>query len=180
MVAPPPSKLDQRQILQAVLDESTGRLRTDTIATISDIAVSIDLDPTDDGVYIADKTGNELNINADGSLDVKLTSNPISSKYFSVDGVVTGVTASIINTTVLSNGVLQKIVFSGSNIAEYELIIDGITEDKQRTYFGSPLNGEFNFNQGLPLTVGQTLVVTVIHNRPDVGDFNARIQFMEA
>lgn len=50
MVAPPPSKLDQRQILQAVLDEETGRLRTDAAATI----VNADIDVAPDNTGIAE------------------------------------------------------------------------------------------------------------------------------
>ena len=71
MVAPPPSKLDQRQILQGVYDEATGRLRTDSVANISDINISIDLDASEDGVHVADKTsGNLLKVEADGSINV--------------------------------------------------------------------------------------------------------------
>jgi len=39
MVAPLPSKLDQRQILQAVLDEEQGRLRVDAVASISNVSI---------------------------------------------------------------------------------------------------------------------------------------------
>lgn len=70
MVAPPPSKLDQRQILQGVYDEENGRLRTDSVASISNVSIDVDLDPSEDGVFIADNsTGNKLKINADGSIN---------------------------------------------------------------------------------------------------------------
>lgn len=41
MVAPAPSKLDQRQILQAVLDEEQGRLRVDAVASISNVSIAV-------------------------------------------------------------------------------------------------------------------------------------------
>lgn len=69
MPTPSPSKLDLQQILQRVFDEEAGKLRTDTTATIGDIAINVDLVPSADGVYIADKdTGNKLKINDDGSI----------------------------------------------------------------------------------------------------------------
>ena len=74
---------------------------------------------------------------------------------------------------------MQKIEFSGTNIAEYELVINGNTQDKKRTYFGNSLNGIFDFNNGLIIPAGQTIEVFVIHNRSNVGDFNARIQILE-
>lgn len=59
MTAPAPSKLDQRQILQAVLDESTGSLRTTSNSTIvnADIDVSLDATEDNDAAWIKDETG---------------------------------------------------------------------------------------------------------------------------
>ena len=80
MSAPDPSKLDLPQILQRVFDEVRGTLRTDSTAVIGDITVAVDLDPTNDGVYIADKdTGNKLKINGDGSINVTFLSSPQST-----------------------------------------------------------------------------------------------------
>jgi DNA-binding beta-propeller fold protein YncE len=99
MVAPAPSKLDQRQILQAVLDEEQGRLRVDAVASISNVSIAVDLDPTNDGVYVADKdTGNKLVINADGSINAVLSS---------VGGAAT---PSIQNVTILTANIENMIV----------------------------------------------------------------------
>lgn len=71
MALPPLSKLDQQQIIQSVFDEDARRLRTDATATISDMDIAVDLDPTEDGVFVADKdTGNKLKVEADGSINV--------------------------------------------------------------------------------------------------------------
>lgn len=177
----PPTKLDERQIFQGAYDEPTQRIRTESIATISNVSIDVDLDPSEDGVYIADKdTGNELKINTDGSINVNFNAGNIASIYAEVTGIATGVTTIISQVTVTQAALLQKIEFSGTNIAEFELVIDGSTEDKQRTYFGSSLNGKFDFGGGLSLTVGQIVTIYVIHNRPDLGDFNCRSQFLEA
>lgn len=177
----PPTKLDERQIFQGAYDEPTQRLRTDAIAHVSNVSIAVDLDPSEDGVFIADKdTGNKLKINTDGSINVNFNAGNIASIYAEVTGIATGVTTIISQVTVTQAALLQKIVFSGTNIAEYELVIDGNTEDKQRTYFGNSLNGKFDFDGGLNLIIGQVVTVYVVHNRPDVGDFNSRMQFLEA
>ena len=71
MSAPDPSKLDLQQILQRVYDEAAGKLRTSATASIGDITVAVDLVPTDDGVYIADKdTGNKLKVSSEGAIHI--------------------------------------------------------------------------------------------------------------
>lgn len=177
----PPSKLDQTQIFQGAYDEQAQRLRTNAIAQISNVSIHVDLDPAEDGVFVGDKvTGDALKVNPDGSITVNVANaKPMGTVYSEVVGIIAGITTIVSQITLTQDVLLQKIDFSGSNIAEYELAIDGNTEDKKRTYFGSSLNGSFDFNQGLPLQTGQIVTVYVIHNRPDVGDFNARLQFLE-
>lgn len=70
MVAPTPSKLDQRQILQNVHDEATGTLRTTAAATIVNADIDVALDSTEDNVAIRSSTGVELAINPNGSIDI--------------------------------------------------------------------------------------------------------------
>lgn len=176
----PPSKLDERQILQGVYDEAEQRLRTDAVAHVSNVSIAVDLDPSEDGVFIADKdNGNKLKVNPDGSINVSTAEQPSLTNYFEVTGVASGVTQTILSVTVIAAILLQKVDFSGTNIAEYEFFIDGNIEDKQRTYFGNSLNGRFDFNSGIKLEAGQNFQVKVNHNRPSLGDFNARIQYKE-
>lgn len=183
MAAPAPSRLDANQVLQGSYDESTGRLRTDSLATVVNADIDVSLDATEDNVAIADPDGDFLNINPDGSISVVVNAigGAVLSNYYSeVTGVVSGITTLIASYTAGTENLLQKVEFSGTNIAEYELVINGITQDKKRTYFGNSLNGTFDFNNGLIVPVGQVINVYVIHNRPTVGDFNARIQILEA
>ena len=182
MAAPSPSRLDANQVLQGSYDESTGRLRTDSLATVVNADIDVALDATEDNVAISDPDGDFLDINPDGSINVVLstTGGAILNNYYSeVTNIVSGITTLVASYVANSGDLLQKIEFSGTNIAEYELVINGNTQDKKRTYFGNSLNGIFDFNNGLIIPAGQTIEVFVIHNRSNVGDFNARIQILE-
>lgn len=181
MVAPIPSKLDERQILQNVHDEATGTLRTTSQATILNADISVAIDYLTDSIVIKDTNGDALVINSDGSINANIVAAAgiIKSKYTEVLGVTMGLTTLIGTYTAIADVFLQKVAFSGTNIAEYEVVINGLTQDKARTYFGNSLNGEFNFGTGLKLVSGNIVQVYVIHNRPTTGDFNSRIQTAE-
>ena len=184
MAAPPPSRLDGNQVLQGSFDEATGRLRTDANATIVNADIDVSLDASEDNVAIADPDGDFLQINPDGSINVVFnpgSGSVLSSEYSEVTGIVAAVVTLIGSFTASSpNTYLQKIDFSGTNIAEYELRVNSVTEDKKRTYFGNSLNGSFDFNAGLLIPSGDTVEVYVVHNRPNTGDFNIRIQTLES
>ena len=140
------------------------------------------LSSASDSVRIGDDDGDYLNINPDGSLNVVISSSSgtvVTSIYSEITNIVQGSTELLATYTAVANRKLQKIEFSGSNIAEYELVINGVTQDKKRTYFGGNLNDIFDFNQGLALVAGQDVEVYVVHNRPTNGDFNCRIQILE-
>jgi len=181
VATPLPSRLDANQVLQGSYDEAAGRLRTDSLATIVNADIDVSLDAAEDNVAIATPDGDFLAINPDGSINVVIgnSSKELISSYSEVTGVVSGITTLIGSYTAISNTYLQKIEFSGTNIAEYELIIDGITQDKKRTYFGNSLNGNFDFGQGLEVLTGDIIEIYVVHQRPNVGDFNARIQILQ-
>lgn len=152
------------------------------------INVNVELDAADgDNIAIHDSGGNELNINPDGSINVNITtSNPgvVRSIYNEVTSVSTA-TLTTVATYTAPIGVksfLQKIEVSGTNIAEYRILINATIVDKKRSYFGGSLDSEFIFaltGTGLDLAVGDVVTVKVIHSRPTVGDFNARIQVIE-
>lgn len=166
-------------------DSSTGN--TLTIESDGSINTNVKVDAADgDNIAISDGT-DTLAINPDGSINVNLTqSNPgvLSSIYSEITSVAAS-TLTAIQTFTAQIGVttyLQKIEVSGSNIAEYTVEINSVVEDKRRTYFSGPLNTEFRFVEtgtGLPLSVGDTVRVRVIHSRPTVGDFNSRLQIVE-
>jgi hypothetical protein len=129
---------------------------------------------------IKDNDGDTLDINANGSINVVLgDAGVLNTRYAEVLGVVTGVTTLIDSFVTTTNILLTKVDFSGENIAEYELVVDGATVDKKRTSFGSSLNDGFNFLSGLPIPTGKLVELYVVHNRPSVSDFNSRIQTTE-
>ena len=75
---------------------------------------------------------------------------------------------------------LARVESSGTNIATFNLYINGSLSARRRTYFGSSLNETFEFftkdGSGLILNAGDVLSIKVIHFRPSTGDFEARIQ----
>lgn len=125
--------------------------------------------------------GNPLTVDAVINVADTITtlSPPVLSQFSEVTGVVMGVTTLVGSYTAVANRKFQKVAFSGNNTALYELLINGATADKKYTYFGSTLNGEFNFDGGLVLTAGDLIEVYVVHSRPDPGDFSCRIQLLE-
>jgi len=68
---------------------------------------------------------------------------------------------------------LKEIEFSGENRAKYEIQIQTLTEGVKRTW-DNKLNGSFLF-YNLKLVAGTLIDLRVIHQRPQVGDFDARI-----
>lgn len=69
MSAPTPSKLDAQQVLQAVLDESTGQLR---VEGTFDGSVEISITSAADSIAIGNaNNGYQLLVNADGSIDTR-------------------------------------------------------------------------------------------------------------
>lgn len=73
---------------------------------------------------------------------------------------------------------LDFAAYSGSNVAIFRLKINGVTVDTGRIWHGF-FDGSFDFGGSptpLILNAGDVITVTALHNRPNVGDFNARIQ----
>lgn len=157
------------------------------INTNGSIDANVEVSAADgDNIAISDGT-DTLAINPDGSINVNLTqSNPGVLKTFYNE--ITSVAASVLSTVqtytapLATSSYLQKVEFSGSNIAEFTIEINSVVKDKKRTYFGSSLNSEFKFVEtgtGLPLAIGDIVTIKVIHVRPFVGNFNSRMQVIE-
>lgn len=147
-----------------------------------------DLNATQDNVAISDGT-NQLVINPDGSINIIYdpsdspvapvnTFNDVTAVPASVDTTVTTYTAPVAKTTYL-----QKVTASGTNIAKYEVKVNGVVIDRKRTFFSGPFDVEFEFsnevNNGYPLSVGDVVTLVVNHNRGSTGDFESRIQSIE-
>lgn len=133
-----------------------------------------------DNIAISDGT-DTLDVNADGSINVNVLPNGtgnIVNTYNEVTAVASGVLTTIETYTATGTAFLQKSIVSGTNIARFDVLLNGNVIDRQRTYFGGNLNIDFDFTN-LPLVFGDVVTVRVIHNRPTTGDFNARIQVLE-
>ena len=111
--------------------------------------------------------------------------NPIGLEfkdvYAEAASVVSGVETDIVSYTIPVGKTfyLERVKFSGDNIAKYRLLLDGVEIEKCATWFSGPLFSEFNFGSidyGKPITAGQVLTVKVLHVRPTAGDFQGRIQ----
>lgn len=67
------SELDQTQILQRAFDESTDRLRTDSVINIGSASIAVDIQYTTDSIQIGDpNTSSTLKINSNGSIDANV------------------------------------------------------------------------------------------------------------
>lgn len=141
-------------------------------------------------VTITDDDGDELGINSDGSINVNIISAPsddniVTSTFGTASAVVSGATTSVVTYTVPLNkkGVLQRVVASGTNIGTYTLTINGTIQSILRTYFTGPYNVTFEFSagqeNGLVIQPGDIIEVTILHDRPFLGDFDGRIQVFE-
>lgn len=165
-VNPNRSLLDSQQILQRAFDESADKIRTDATITGSFTGdIQCEIDAADgDNIAIADQSGsNYLNINADGSINVTPLDSPgsILNEYNEVNSVASGSLTTVISYSVVSLGYLQRAIVSGTNIATYEVLINGSPLSKKRTWLNGSLNEEFDFvgqsKSGISLSIGDVV-----------------------
>lgn len=159
------------------------------VNVINDIELSIS--HTDDSIRLGNGT-DFLTSTTDGS-KIALDVNVINSadvlsttiiEFNEITSVASGATTTILSYTALTDNLtLQNMYFAGSNIAKYILRINSVIIDQKYTYYGSSLNDSFNFSvtgsDGFKISSGDVVDIQVIHQRPYVGDFNARIQLVE-
>jgi hypothetical protein len=128
-----------------------------------------------DSVRIGDGT-DELEINPDGSINVALAGVPIS-EFDEANAVVSGIETRIVSYIVPVGYALsvQLAEFDGSNVARYELQVDGTTIARKHTWFSGGLHGEFLYNGSYRVSAGSTIRLMVLHSRPDPGQFSGRI-----
>lgn len=184
----PYSQLDANQCIQQSFDESKDALRVDigpgvTITVGGQMEVSIN--HTEDSIRLGDGTNFLTSTTFGGktALDVNIIDSPEGSSvndFNDVTSVATSVLTTINTYTVPvgTTGIFKQVAVSGTNIAKYEVLLNGSVIDRAYTYFGAPLSVEFKFND-TTLAAGDIILVRVIHNRPNTGDFNARIQVQE-
>lgn len=117
-------------------------------------------------------------VDASGSV-VKSFKENIKNYYSEITSVASGVSSVILTKVVTVPSRLLFAEFSGSNIAEYVITLNGTTLDKKRTQFGASLNDQFSYPSGISLVPTDSVVVSVLHSRPYAGDFNAKLNIEE-
>lgn len=113
----------------------------------------------------------------EGSLPVFISEpGEVVNEFSEISAVATSVESTIQTYTVpaLQTFLAKQIEVGGDNIALYSILINGLTEARVRTNFGTHLNHTFNLD-GLTLQSGDIIEVKVIHERPMVGAFESRI-----
>ena len=126
-----------------------------------------------------------MRINPDGSVSNSVVIDSVNpslpanlsslSLFDEVTSVAMSVRTSILLLTVPANEerTIQKIEVSGNNMATYEVEINATVEGFRRTSL-TVFNADFHFSE-FKLLPTETIEVFVTHERPMVGDFEARI-----
>lgn len=145
-----------------------------------------------DSVRLGDGT-NEVGVNNDGSINVNIVSSTGSSTtpevlqnvFNEAPSVASGSETSVVFYTVPpgKSSRLERVSYSGENVATYNLYVDGVLSEKMRTHFGGDLSGQMDFfgatKEGPVYSAGTVIELKVLHTRPDPGNFNGRIQVLE-
>jgi len=111
--------------------------------------------------------------------------DPIFSVFNEITSVPSLTLSDILTFVIPSTPMLHLlyIEFGGTNMSEYWLNINSVTEAKGITYFGGPITGVWDFRRpgggGKLLPAGKILKIQTEHCRPDIGDFFARLCYME-
>jgi hypothetical protein len=122
-----------------------------------------------------------LKINADGSINVVdsgSSSLTAFSVFNSISSVPNGTLTPILNFTASTTNFLSKVEVSGTNMAQFEVWINGALRARQRTSL-TEFNAKFDFaiaeQTALILNSGDNVIVQVIQDRPNLGDYEARM-----
>ena len=215
----PPSALDGNQVLQHAFDDAQQCLRVCIVDGTSGPGGGIEviIDHTEDSIRLGDGTsfftstadsgnlgldvnvilpikiedsdGDELAINADGSINVSSTVLPsgvvIRHAYNEVTNVASGIETNIASyvAAVGKTTYLQKVTSTGDCIGQIKVKVDGIAIDSQRTSYATEYNTKHQFdgesNPGYVVSAGQTVTVTILQTQSAVNEYEARITLIE-
>lgn len=137
--------------------------------------VDVELDANSSSVAVGDGT-NELVVNPDGSINVQMGAGNLENEYNEITSVASLPAFSTVLSYIAPNyAKIKHISAAGTNIAEWEVLINGAVTAKQYTHFGSGLNCVFDFRDGINIGPGDMVVVQVRHARPSLANFNANL-----
>jgi|SRR6185437_202160 len=133
--------------------------------------------PGDDGrgrlhTYVANKMSEPVPVTV-----VNPATNTTITTFGQISAVPAGVETQIVTYTVPGGDSfsLTYVHLSGDNGAVFNLYINGVIQDRCRTYWCN-FTTFMDFGNGIPMNAGDIVSVKVIHYRPEVGDFASRIQ----
>lgn len=122
MALPPPSRLDANQVLQGSFDEATGRLRTDSLATVVNADIDVNIDAYDDSIAIADPvTGVSVQVNSDRSINTIQLNSLLNFKFDSIYPSYPSTTVEVY-TYKNSGNIVGVITVSYTDITKNEII----------------------------------------------------------
>lgn len=163
-------------------------VQVDTTVNIGDVRITAqDNDPNPGNIHSSVRISDgfdDLQINPDGSINVVIPPGaggiPVN-EFSQISSVIANTLTTILTYTVppLFSGTLFRIELGGNNIATYEIYINALIEARVRTWFSTSLTQVCEFSSGasgFKLDAGDIVEVKVIHDRPFLGDFEARLQ----
>lgn len=176
------------QLGNPVGDGNPLPVQVDTTVNIGDVRITAqDNDPNPGNLHSSVRISDgvdDLEINNDGSINVNVVSSPSSSPGLDVThneiaAVAAGVETTLVTIVAPALGTkIYKIDVSGENIALFRVKVNTVTIANKRTFFGGDLNSTFifePFENGLELLPSDTMVVTVLHQRPSLANFEATV-----
>lgn len=136
---------------------------------------------------IVDKNGDQAEI-TDGKVHVLAeVTNDLSGEaqtintFNEINSVPSQALTTVVTYTVPLTGFFRvnRVEFSGSNVGDYTVLLDGNVIAKRRTWFGGEISGSFEFggsNRGdFEIPAGSIIKLKVFHRQPSLGDFEGRI-----
>lgn len=149
--------------------------------------VTVELNAADgDNVAISDGT-DTLAVNADGSINTISTysASLVEQNYYGeASSVASGVETTVVTYTVpvgLSS-YIHYVEASGTNIAQYTVYKNGSPIAKKWSIY-TKLDVDYTFvsptTKGAKFLAGDVITIKVLHSRPSLGDFSARLQVTE-
>lgn len=170
-------------------DDNPLPIAFDGTVNIGDVRITAqDNDPKPGDIHssvrISDGT-NDVRVNPDGSINVVVESGgggvQVVNQYNSISSVPAGPSTSLLTYTVPvgKKAFLFRIEYGGDNFARFDVTINAAPFATGRTWYGN-FKETFEFAaagaDGYQLNAGDIVQVFVVHNRPFLGAFEARLQ----
>lgn len=139
--------------------------------------VDVIVDAAQDSIKISDGT-DILAVNPDGSINTVTTISSgfaLQNTYGEATSVPSSTPTTVVSVVAAAGNKLRRVEAAGTNIARFEVKINGFVVAKKYTYFGGPFWVDFDFPDGLALNAADSVTVVATHSQTDVGDFNSNI-----